>query len=243
MNSCSSSDIPTAAAVELKNIQHITTTASTKNATTTQRNNSYGLVMQPSQPPALQHPTTLGELYHAGSTVTASLNGSSSGTNKLTATVDVNASSECGGGVGMSISANSAVCNVNNIAAVASTAPSTNISTSSISVHDFDNRQSINNGAASLSGLMVGSCGAIGGGGGSGVGALGSKPQERYVWEMRARSPNVTPASTVLNSPDLNTDMQYSIHPHQRQLQQIRVGRSPGSQFEQHTILPQVGVI
>ncbi|XP_037937369.1 uncharacterized protein LOC119670974 isoform X2 [Teleopsis dalmanni] len=65
------------------------------------------------------------------------------------------------------------------------------------------------------------------------------KPQERYVWEMRSRSPNVTPASTVLNSPDMNTDMQYTLQHHNRQHHQIRVGRSPGSQFEQHNILPQ----
>ncbi|KAM8718898.1 hypothetical protein ACLKA7_011578 [Drosophila subpalustris] len=85
--------------------------------------------------------------------------------------------------------------------------------------------------------------------------------QERYVWEMRTRSPNVTPASTVLNSPDLNAELQYSsIHncqtfeqlspPHQLagylgtqqhsayyyqrpHPHQIRVGHSPGSsQFE-----------
>ncbi|XP_017852985.1 uncharacterized protein LOC108606942 isoform X2 [Drosophila busckii] len=83
-----------------------------------------------------------------------------------------------------------------------------------------------------------------------------SASQERYVWEMRTRSPNVTPASTVLNSPDLNAELQYApMHQHQpfeQQLpgylgtqqppnyyyqrphpHQIRVGRSPGSsQFE-----------
>lgn len=83
------------------------------------------------------------------------------------------------------------------------------------------------------------------------------QPQERYVWEMRTRSPNVTPASTVLNSPDLNADLPYAPLPgrpsptggvgrldssqdssnsyyYQRpHLHQIRVGRSPGSsQFE-----------
>lgn len=69
-----------------------------------------------------------------------------------------------------------------------------------------------------------------------------SQGPERYVWEIRARSPNITPVSTVLNSPDLNTDMvQYGLHPHQRKVQQIRVGRSPGSQFDdEHDILPQV---
>lgn len=244
MNSGSSSDIPippattaTAVALELKNSQN-NTTATAK----IQRNNniSYGSSMQ-----LPQHPTTLGELYHAGSTVTGSLNGdtttTTSGSNKMTATVDVKTGIGYGGGI-MSMSASVGVCNVNNIAAAVgatTTAAKINSSTSSISMHDFDNRQSINKGAASLSGLMVGSCSVLGSGGG----VLGSKPEERYVWEMRARSPNVTPASTVLNSPDLNTDMQYSIHPHQRQLQQIRVGRSPGSQFEQHNILPQVGVI
>ncbi|XP_055911592.1 uncharacterized protein LOC129945737 isoform X1 [Eupeodes corollae] len=55
------------------------------------------------------------------------------------------------------------------------------------------------------------------------------KPQERYVWEMRTRSPNTTPASTVLNSPDL-AEVQYSQH-HGRQ-HQIRVGRSPVSQVD-----------
>ncbi|KAM7348276.1 X11L isoform 2-T6 [Cochliomyia hominivorax] len=257
MNSSSSSDIPitgstgvgaaavaAAAALELKNSQNHTAAGTATDTTTIQRNNSYVTSMQQQQqsstvPPQHQHhhhPTTLGELYHAGSTVTGSLNGSS---NKMTATVDVNAGGVICGGGGMSVSVGGGigVCNVNNIAA-ATTATTTNSSTSSISMHDFDNRQSINNGATSLSGLMVGSCGVIGSGG-VGVGGIGSKPQERYVWEMRARSPNVTPASTVLNSPDLNTDMQYSIHPHQRQLQQIRVGRSPGSQFEQHNILPQ----
>lgn len=53
--------------------------------------------------------------------------------------------------------------------------------------------------------------------GGAGT-AANSKPvsQERYVWEMRSRSPNVTPASTVLNSPDLNAELQYApMHHHQ----------------------------
>ncbi|XP_037812950.1 uncharacterized protein LOC119604434 isoform X1 [Lucilia sericata] len=247
MNSSSSSDIPTttsAAALELKNSLN-NTTATTIQRSSNNNSNSYASNMQ--QPPQ-QHPTTLGELYHAGSTVTGSLNnGTSISNNKMPATVEANTVFACGSGgaggglvAGMSASVSGAICNVNNIAAVAqTTATTTNSSTSSISVHD--NRQSINNGgaaAASLSGLMVGSCGVIGSGG-VGMAGIGSKPQERYVWEMRARSPNVTPASTVLNSPDLNTDMQYSIHPHQRQLQQIRVGRSPGSQFEQHNILPQ----
>lgn len=56
------------------------------------------------------------------------------------------------------------------------------------------------------------------GGVGAGTPAQNSKPvsQERYVWEMRSRSPNVTPASTVLNSPDLNADLQYApMHHHQ----------------------------
>ncbi|KAH8336198.1 hypothetical protein KR074_010188 [Drosophila pseudoananassae] len=85
------------------------------------------------------------------------------------------------------------------------------------------------------------------------------QPQERYVWEMRTHSPNVTPASTVLNSPDLNADLPYaplqgrqspsgglgmgrlessqessnSYYYQRPHLHQIRVGRSPGSgQFE-----------
>lgn len=235
MNCSSSSDIPTTSALDLKTSQNNTITNAT-NIAPIQRNNNYGSSMEPLQTSAPQHPS-LSELYNAGSTVTGSLNGNSSSSNKLTATVD---GIGCGS---VGISSSGAVCNVNNIAAaaVATAAATTNSSTYSISMHGFDNRQSVNNGAASLSGLMVSSCGVIGSGGG--VMGLGSKPQERYVWEMRARSPNVTPASTVLNSPDLNTDMQYSIHPHPRQLQQIRVGRSPGSQFEQQNILPQVGVI
>jgi len=92
--------------------------------------------------------------------------------------------------------------------------------------------------------------------------------QERYVWEMRTRSPNVTPASTVLNSPDLNAELSYvplqGLSPsggggqvsggyglnaardsggyyYQRpHLHQIRLGRSPGSQFESRDVLPQV---
>ncbi|XP_034650385.1 uncharacterized protein LOC117889922 isoform X6 [Drosophila subobscura] len=91
-----------------------------------------------------------------------------------------------------------------------------------------------------------------------------SLQQERYVWEMRTRSPNVTPASTVLNSPDLNAELPYaplqgqspgqlsmgygetggqmsSSYYYQRpHLHQIRVGRSPGSQFDAHeSSLPQ----
>ncbi|EDW26511.1 GL13054 [Drosophila persimilis] len=92
---------------------------------------------------------------------------------------------------------------------------------------------------------------------------LQSLQQERYVWEMRTRSPNVTPASTVLNSPDLNAELPYaplqgqspgqmsmgygetggqmaSSYYYQRpHLHQIRVGRSPGSQFDAHESLPQ----
>ncbi|KAL9880719.1 X11L isoform 2-T3 [Glossina fuscipes fuscipes] len=109
---------------------------------------------------------------------------------------------------------------------------STNNATNS--VVDYDSGASVSNGVG-FSAVTNDGVGVIT------VGGMGAanKPQERYVWEMRARSPNVTPASTVLNSPDLNNDMQYSLHPHQRQMQQIRVGRSPGSQFEQHNILPQ----
>lgn len=233
----SNSDVPvssssvagatTTTLAEFKNSQNNITT------TSTQHRNSYGApsLPHPLHPP--QHPTTLGDLYHTGSTVTSTglnNNSSSSSNNRMTATVDV------GGGGGVGVGAMAIVGVVPN----ATTATKTTNSSTSSSMHDYDNRQSINNGAASLSGLMVASCGAGVGVGGM-MGGIGSKPQERYVWEMRARSPNVTPASTVLNSPDLNTDMQYSIHPHQRQLQQIRVGRSPGSQFEQHNILPQVG--
>lgn len=56
------------------------------------------------------------------------------------------------------------------------------------------------------------------------------KNPERFVLEMRKRSPNTTPASTVLNSPDL-TEVHYS----QNHQHQIRVGRSPVSQHANHT--------
>lgn len=51
----------------------------------------------------------------------------------------------------------------------------------------------------------------------------GLKEQERYVWEMRtkSRSPNITPSTTVLNSPESN-DLHFT-----NQQQQIRLGRSP----------------
>ncbi|XP_061387927.1 uncharacterized protein LOC133322993 [Musca vetustissima] len=165
--------------------------------------------------------------------------------NKMTATVDGGG----GGGNGAgSVNNTTIIPSANNTNVMSPTTNNTSSTTTNSggNIPDYDNRQSINNGGGVGGGISMGGNGgggsviAVAGnptvGGGSGV---FSKPQERYVWEMRARSPNVTPASTVLNSPDLNTDMQYSIHPHQRQLQQIRVGRSPGSQFEQHNILPQ----
>jgi len=49
------------------------------------------------------------------------------------------------------------------------------------------------------------------------------KDQERFIWEMRNHTQNTTPASTVLNSPDLQQEMQ---HQYQK-LQQINVGCSP----------------
>ncbi|XP_030563257.1 uncharacterized protein LOC115764404 isoform X2 [Drosophila novamexicana] len=51
--------------------------------------------------------------------------------------------------------------------------------------------------------------------------------QERYVWEMRTRSPNVTPASTVLNSPDLNAELQYAPMHHHQAFEQV----SPSNQM------------
>ncbi|XP_058840136.1 uncharacterized protein LOC131695623 isoform X2 [Topomyia yanbarensis] len=59
-----------------------------------------------------------------------------------------------------------------------------------------------------------------------------SKDSDRLLWEMRAinhRTPNTTPASTVLNSPDLtdlDTKMRYQ-HSTLMQHHQIKVGRSP----------------
>lgn len=48
-------------------------------------------------------------------------------------------------------------------------------------------------------------------------------PTDRYTWDRRRTSPNTTPASTVLNSPDL-------IEVHYQHQHQIKVGRSPVSQ-------------
>lgn len=49
------------------------------------------------------------------------------------------------------------------------------------------------------------------------------------IWEKRRRTPNTTPASTVLNSPDFNEVHHYSHNPVQHQ---IKVGRSPVNQHE-----------
>ncbi|XP_031632124.1 dentin sialophosphoprotein isoform X4 [Contarinia nasturtii] len=49
------------------------------------------------------------------------------------------------------------------------------------------------------------------------------------IWEKRRRTPNTTPASTVLNSPDFNEMHHYSHNPVQHQ---IKVGRSPVNQHE-----------
>lgn len=51
-----------------------------------------------------------------------------------------------------------------------------------------------------------------------------TKDNDRYIWEMWMRTSNTTPASTVLNSPDL-TDMEQS----NNFQNQIQVGRSPVS--------------
>ncbi|XP_023166625.1 uncharacterized protein LOC111596583 isoform X2 [Drosophila hydei] len=59
--------------------------------------------------------------------------------------------------------------------------------------------------------------------------------QERYVWEMRTRSPNVTPASTVLNSPDLNAELQYApMHHHQAFERVSPPHQLPGYMSSQH---------
>lgn len=49
------------------------------------------------------------------------------------------------------------------------------------------------------------------------------------IWEKRRRTPNTTPASTVLNSPDFNEGHHYTHNPVQHQ---IKVGRSPVNQHE-----------
>lgn len=53
--------------------------------------------------------------------------------------------------------------------------------------------------------------------------------REVNIWEKRRRSPNTTPASTVLNSPDFSDIHHYSHYPVQHQ---IKVGRSPVNQHE-----------
>lgn len=53
--------------------------------------------------------------------------------------------------------------------------------------------------------------------------------REVNIWEKRRRSPNTTPASTVLNSPDFSDIHHYSHYPTQHQ---IKVGRSPVNQHE-----------
>lgn len=52
--------------------------------------------------------------------------------------------------------------------------------------------------------------------------------RDTNIWEKRRRTPNTTPASTVLNSPDFNEMHQYS---HNVQ-HQIKVGRSPVNQHD-----------
>lgn len=49
------------------------------------------------------------------------------------------------------------------------------------------------------------------------------------IWEKRRRTPNTTPASTVLNSPDFNEGHHYS---HNAVQHQIKVGRSPVNQHD-----------
>lgn len=57
----------------------------------------------------------------------------------------------------------------------------------------------------------------------------GDFEREINFWEKRHRSPNTTPASTVLNSPDFGESHHYTHHPVQHQ---IKVGRSPVNQHE-----------
>lgn len=52
--------------------------------------------------------------------------------------------------------------------------------------------------------------------------------RDTNIWEKRRRTPNTTPASTVLNSPDFNEMHHYS---HNMQ-HQIKVGRSPVNQHD-----------
>lgn len=53
--------------------------------------------------------------------------------------------------------------------------------------------------------------------------------RDTNIWEKRRRTPNTTPASTVLNSPDFNEMHHYSHNPVQHQ---IKVGRSPVNQHD-----------
>lgn len=52
--------------------------------------------------------------------------------------------------------------------------------------------------------------------------------RDTNIWEKRRRTPNTTPASTVLNSPDFNEMHHYSHNVHH----QIKVGRSPVNQHD-----------
>lgn len=53
--------------------------------------------------------------------------------------------------------------------------------------------------------------------------------RDTNIWEKRRRTPNTTPASTVLNSPDFNEMHHYS---HNLVQHQIKVGRSPVNQHD-----------
>uniref|UniRef100_A0A1B0CGW4 Protein lin-10 n=2 Tax=Lutzomyia longipalpis TaxID=7200 RepID=A0A1B0CGW4_LUTLO len=59
---------------------------------------------------------------------------------------------------------------------------------------------------------------------------INSIASERYLWEMRRRTPNTTPASTVLNSPDLTeNESRHGYHHHHHHQYPIKLGRSPVS--------------
>lgn len=92
------------------------------------------------------------------------------------------------------------------------------------------NNQTRDDNMANLSNYQSRNAGNGGGGGhrGHSINDYHSNSIDHFIWEKR-RSPNTTPASTVLNSPDL-TDIHH--YPHNPVQHQIKVGRSPVNQTQ-----------